>query len=271
MAAMRAPPMRPGMAAWRSASRVSSRSFRLRSGAVGSIYPTTCCHGTASSERQFSTYHFELAYENLGEVAGTDMYEYAKGNYCNEVTFDFQTASKATMRCNFVGTDCDAPTADRAVGADAGTPQVATAMYNTSVDMMRLRVTDIDELGLTTDIKSLSITVKNNVTAEKVLATLGGKYMNTGLLDVECDASLLFTSDGVIGAMRDNTTVTMEVGIRNDDGGFVFDIPAMTIEGGDKEFPINETVKISMKSMAFQHDTLGTSLSVSCFPYLPAA
>jgi hypothetical protein len=217
------------------------------------------------------TYHFELAYENLGDTPGVDKYEYAKGNFCNEITYDFQTANKATMRCNFVGTDCDAPTLTRATGASTAIPPIATGMYNTSVDFLRLRVTGADETGLTTDIKQMSVTVKNNVTAEKVLATLGGKYMNAGLFDVEVDASVLFTSSGVIDAMRANSTVTMEAAIRNDDGGFLLDIPAMTVEGGDKEFPVNQTVTISMKSMAFQHATLGTSLSVSCFPYLPSA
>jgi hypothetical protein len=217
------------------------------------------------------TYHFELAYENLGSTPGTDKYEYAKGNFANEITFDFQTASKATMKCSFVGTDCDAPTLTRATGAATPTPPIATGMFNTSADFMRLRVTDIDETGVTTDVQSMTLTVRNNVTPENVLGTLGGKYMNAGMLDVEADASVLFTDSAVIDAMRANTACTMEIGMRNDDGGFVFDVPAMTIEGGDKEFPVNQTVKISMKSMAYQHPTLGTSLSISTFPYLPSA
>lgn len=217
------------------------------------------------------TYHFELAYENLDVTPGADKYEYAKGNFANEVTFDFQVASKATMKCSFVGIDCTPPTTTRATGASTATPPVATTMYNTSADFMRLRVTKLDETGITTDVKSMSLTVRNNVTPEKVLGTLGGKYINAGMFDVEAEAQVLFTSSDVIDAMRNNTSVTMEVGVRNDDGGFVFDIPAMTVEGGDKEFPVNQTVIIGMKSMAFQHPTLSTSLAISTFPYLPSA
>lgn len=216
------------------------------------------------------TYQFELSYPNLG-VAGATEYEYAKGNFCNEITFDFQTANKATMKCNFVGTDCAPPTAARAVGADAPLKTIRTEMYNTSSDFIRLRATKYDETGVTTDFKSLSLSIKNNVTAEKVLGTLGGKYMNAGELDVEAEGDVLFTDDSILSAMRNNETLTMEVGVRNDDGGFVLDIPAMTIEGGDKSFPVNQTVTIKMKSVAFQDPTLGTSVSLSVFPYLPAA
>lgn len=217
------------------------------------------------------TYHFELGYENLGTNPGDDMYEYAEGNFCNEIVFDFQTANKATMKCNFVGLDTDVPTASRATGASTAIPPIATTMFNTSVDFMRLRVTEYDEDAMTTYVKSMSVTIRNNVTPEKVLATLGGVFINAGLFDVEVNASVLFTSAAVLTAMRNNATATMEVGVRNDDGGFVLDIPAMTLEGGDKDFAINETIKISMKTMAFQDPVLGSSASFSTFPYLPAA
>jgi hypothetical protein len=217
------------------------------------------------------TYQFELGYENLGTNPGDDMYEYAKGNFCNDFTFDFQTASKSTMKCSFVGIDCDPPTAVRATGAATPTPPIATAMFNTSVDFLRLRVTESDETALTSYISSMSISVKNNVTPEKVLGKLGGQFINAGLFDVEVDASVLFTDAKVLADMRNNATCTMEAAVRNNDGAIFFDIPAMTIEGGDKDFPVNQTVKISMKSMAFQHPTLGSSLGCSTFPYLPSA
>lgn len=217
------------------------------------------------------TYQFELGYENLQNPGPGDEYEYAKGNFLNDMTLDLTVASKATMKCNFVGTDTDPPTTSRATGAVTPTITLANGMFNTSVDFLRLRVTGYDESSLTADFKSLSLSVKNNVTPEKVLGTLGGKYMNAGLFDVEASGQVLFNDSDFLAAMRDNDTVTLEACIRNDDGAFVFDIPAMTLEGGDKEFPVNQTVSISMKSMAFQDPRLGCSLGVSIFPHLPDA
>jgi hypothetical protein len=148
---------------------------------------------------------------------------------------------------------------------------VPLTAINTSADFLRLRVTNTDETGVSTDFKSLTITIKNNVTPEKVLGTLGGKYMNAGMFEVEMGANVLFTSDDIVKAMRDNRTVTMEVGVRNEDGGFVLDIPAMTVEGGDKDFPVNQTVAIAAKTTAFQDPFFGYSASFSTFPYLPAS
>lgn len=217
------------------------------------------------------TFQFELGYENLQVPGPGDEYEYAVGNFVNEITFDFPVASKAVMKCSFVGLTTANPTVTRATGAATPIPIIAEKPMNTSVDMLRLRVTNVDETGITTDFKSMTLVIKNNVSPEKVLATLGGKYVNAGLFDVEITANVLFTSDLVIIAMRDNRQVTFDMCVRNDDGAFVFDVPAMTIEGGDKQFPINQTVSIQMKSMAFQDPLLGTSCSVSTFPYMPAS
>jgi len=214
------------------------------------------------------TYHFELGYENLAG-SGVDKYEYAEGNFANEIVFDLPVTSKGTMKCNFIGTDCLDPTLTRATGAATPIPAVGTVPINTSGDFVRLRVTDVDELGLTTDFKSLTLTIKNNVSPEKVLGTLGGKYMNAGLFDVEIDGQILFTDSGVLEAMRANETLTMEVCIRNEDGGFIFDVPSMCIEGGDKDFPVNQTVGIQMKALAFQDARFGSSISLSTFPYMP--
>ncbi len=215
------------------------------------------------------SFHLEAGYENLGPTPGDDMYEYAKGNFLNSITLEIPVAGKSTMKCSFVGTDCDEPTGTRATGASTATPCVATTLYNTSADMVRLRVTDIDQDGIATDFKSLNIMIGNSVTPEKVIGTLGGKYMNAGMFDVEMTGQVLFTSAEVIAAMRNNETVTMEVCLRNDDGGFILDIPAMTIEGGDKEFPVGQTITVALKAIAFQDPLFGYSLSISTFPHLP--
>lgn len=218
-----------------------------------------------------TTFQFELGYENLQNPGPGDEYEYATGNFANELTFDFPLANKGTIKASFVGLTTANPTVTRAT--NAGTPKVsvATGAVNTVSDFMRLRITNVDETGLTTDFKSLTMTVRNNVTPEKVLGTLGGKYVNAGMLDVEITANVVFTSSDVIKAIRDNRTVTMEVGFRNDDGGFVFDVPAMCIGEGDKDFPVNQSVSINLKSYAFQDPVLGSSVSLSTFPYLPAS
>lgn len=216
------------------------------------------------------SFQFEGAYPDLGGI-GTDGYEYSIGNYCNEMSIDLPLADKAMITFGFIGTDTEAATTTRKSGADTPILPKQTVAFNTSSDVGRLRVTEVDETGLSTYFKKLTLTLKNNVSPEKVIGVLGAAFMNTGNFEVDVDAQMLFTNTDVTAAIRNNTTVTIDFSIRNDDGGLFVDLPAVTLGGGDKEFPENETVLINTPAMAFEDPTLGTSIGISVFGYLPAA
>lgn len=214
------------------------------------------------------SYQFEGAYPDL-EAVGTPAYEYALGNYCNEIAIKLELASKATMTFGFIGTDTESPATTQKDNADTPLSPIQTVAFNTSSDIARMRVTETDETGLTTYFKSLTLTLKNNVSPEKVLANLGAVFMNIGNFDVDIEAKALFTSAAVPAAIRNNTTVAMDFSLRNEDGAIFFDIPAMTLGGGDKEFPENETVLINIPAKAFEDTLLGTSIGISFLPYVP--
>ncbi len=218
-------------------------------------------------ERSFT---FEAAWSGLGS-GGADEYEYAKGNFCNELTFDLPLTDKAGLNPAFIGTDTDAPTASRKTGASTPKASVQSTAFNTTADIARLRVTQVDETGLTTDFKSLTLTLNNNVSPEKVLSVLGARFMNAGIFEVDMETQVLFSDGDVLAAIRANTTVTMDFSLQNSDGGFFVDIPAMTLGDGSKDLPINETVLLNITATAFIDPTLGTSLGVSIFPWLPSA
>jgi len=218
-------------------------------------------------ERSFT---FEGAYPDL-EAVGTDAYEYSKGNYCNQMTVDLPLADKAGMTFGFVGTDTDPATTTRKTGADTPLEPIQVVAFNTTSDIARLRITQTDETGLSTYFKNVTLTVNNNVTPEKVLGNLGAAFMNTGNLEIDFESTLLFTDKAITSAIRNNTTVTLDFSLNNDDGGMFFDIPSCTIGGGDKEYPENESVTVNTPIMAFKDTTLGYSMSISLFGYLPSA
>lgn len=215
-----------------------------------------------------TSYQFEGVYPNLG-TAGATEYEYPLGNLCNEVTLNLPLTDKATMSLGFIGTDTEPPTTVRKAGADDAREPSKTAALNTSSDIGRLRVQQVDETGLTTDFKSISLTILNNVSPEKVIGVLGARYMNTGNFQVSLDAEVLFTSGNVTEAVRNNTTVTMDFVITNDDGAVAIDIPSLTLGGGGKSFPLNESVLMSVTGQAFKDETLNTSIGVSLFAIVP--
>tara|TARA_R110000764_G_scaffold36736_2_gene81965 strand:+ start:269 stop:1786 length:1518 start_codon:yes stop_codon:yes gene_type:complete len=218
-------------------------------------------------ERSFT---FELAYDDLQEPTGTgDEYEYAKGNLCNELTINSPGQDKATLGFGFTGTTTDDITTTRLSNSANAVEPVQTAAFNTAASFARLNLTDTSEVSLGACFKSLTLTLSNEVSPEKCLGTLGASFMNTGNFLVSLDAELLFTDSDLAQAVKDNQTVTMDFLLENDDGAISVDLPSMTLGGGAKTYPVNESIKISVTGGAFADATLDTSIGITEFPYFP--
>lgn len=211
---------------------------------------------------------FELESPNLGS-GGSDMYEYAMGNYHDTVSINIPLTEKATVTYGFVGTDTTDPTASRATNAANAKLPSETAAFGTSSDLARLVAHKVDETGITTDFKSMTVTLSNNVSPEKVLGNLGARYMNAGNFEADIETQVLFTDPAVPAAVRANTTLGLYFALRNEDGGVMCDFPSGTFDGGNREFPVNQTVTMNTTFAGFEDPALGYSFSVSLFPVLP--
>lgn len=247
-----------------SAENGAGLSIDLFFGRFGRNVPVT---DTAFIER---TYSFELELPNLGNPSG-DEYEYSVGNGCDSLAINLPLTDKATMTLGFVGTDTRVPSATREAGPSSALVPVQTAAFNTSSDIARLRIQELDETGITTCFKSVTLTLNNTISPEKCLGTLGAVFLNNGNFLVDLEAQILFTDSRVASAVRENRTVTFEFVIQNDDGAIHINIPAMTLGGGGKEFPINESVLINVEGEAFLDPVLQTSIGISLFPFLPTS
>lgn len=219
---------------------------------------------TSSGEYLERSFQFEAAFPNL-DTGGGAKYAYAKGNFCDEVQFQLPLTDKAVATFGFIGTDTDNPVAagSRKAGASSAENPTDVAAFNTSSDIARLRVTDTDEAGLTTDFKDLTLTLRNNVSPEKVLGTLGAAYINTGNFEVDFETQVVFTNSEVIDRIRDNTSVTLDFILKNADGVIAVDIPSLSLGDGSYDFPINESVLLNTTGTAEEDGTFGTSIGVS--------
>jgi len=223
---------------------------------------------TSSDEFLERSFQYELAYPDL-ESVGTDRYEYAKGNFINTMALSMPLADKASVSFASIGTDAEPPVLARETNAETAIEPSRTGAFNTTSDCTRLRIAELDESGIYTDFKSLTVTFGNNVSPEKILCNLGAKFMNFGNFQVDVEAQLIFSDARIASAVRENRTLSMDFGLKNDDGAMFIDIPAMTLGGGDKEFPVNETVLINTTGEAFADPTLNTSIGISLFPIVP--
>ena len=214
-------------------------------------------------ERSFT---MEAEYPGLKTGTTATPYRYSLGNFCNTVGFSLPLNDRATASFSFIGTDTGSPVAARKSGASTAAAPRQTARFNTTSDIARLRLADVDEAGLSTDFKSLSLTLGNNVSAENVLGTLGAKFINFGNFDVGIESQMLFTDGALLAAIRDNDTLSMDFILKGDDGAIAVDIPSLTLGGGGLDYPINESVLVNATAAAFEDATLGTSLGISIIP-----
>lgn len=214
------------------------------------------------------SYTFELAYPDL-DTGPTDAYQYSVGNMANEVAVSLPLADKAGISFAFVGTDTQSPTTTRATNAASPIQPLQTSAYNTSADVLRLRIQDADENGLTTCFKDVTVTIGNAVSPEKCIGTLGATYVNQGLFTVDLEGEILFTSIEVAEAVRTNATVSLDLLVKNDDGAISIDVPSMTLGDGSPSFPVNESVRMSLSGSAFRDAFFGTSVGISTFPIVP--
>lgn len=220
---------------------------------------------TDSAEFLEVSHTVEATFTDLDSV-GTDEYEYAHGNYVNTFAMNVPLTEKATVTVNMFGTDATPPSTTRLTGASSAAEPNGTEAYNTSLDAARFRVQNVDDTGLTTDITSATITINNNVSGEKVIGFAGSKYINYGNVDVDVELQAVFSNGDVISAVRNNTTVTADFIMANNDGVVVIDIPSMKLGGGDREFPENASVLVNLTGQAFEDATLGTSIGISIMP-----
>lgn len=254
-------------------------------GAGGSEIPTDLLFGrfirnvpVTSSEYLQRTYQFEGGYDNLYEtdpptpVANPDGFEYVIGNYANEMTWEMPLRDKSTITFGFIALNADDLVDNSGRKTNAATPitPLQTGAFNTSADFARLRLSDVDYSGLSTDFKDMTITINNNVTPEDVLGRRGHRFINIGNFDVDVETEALFTNPLVPARIKNNTTASFDWIMRNDDGALVADIPSCTVGNGGKSFPVNESVKISLEIQAHVDSFFGTSLSISLFPATPA-
>ena len=216
------------------------------------------------------SYQFEAALPGL-DAGDLTMYEYSLGNLANSMAIALPLADKASVTFGFIGTDTDVPVSAGSRASGASTPTVVrqSGAYNTSADILRLRILQLDETGITTCFKDVTLTLNNSVSPEKCLGTLGALFMNTGNFEVDMEGQILFTDVAVASAVRNNETVTMDILLTNDDGAISIDLPALTLGGGDKEFPVNESVLMNLSGETFGDPTLDTSIGISLFPVVP--
>lgn len=212
------------------------------------------------------SYQFERSLSTAG-------YEYVKGCVGNTFTLNMTTADKVNADIAFVGTDAEAvEVAQRKAGTFPDIATSATA-FNTSSDFSRIRLADQDTLGtpLVAYMTEFNLTINNNVSPAKAIATLGAFDMNVGDFVAEGNVTAYFADVDAINAVRNNADVSMDFCIAKENAGWVFDLPLLTLGEGRLNVEKDAAVTIPMSIGGARDPHLNTTLQAVYFPYLPTA
>lgn len=213
------------------------------------------------------SYQFEVVFPDLGG-AGTDEYEYAIGNVPNEMSLDIPLADKAGVTWGFVGTSVDNITGTRKTNAATAVDPLRTTALNTSSNIASIS-TDVISLVSNVCFKGMTLAIKNNVSPEECLGTLGASFVNSGLFEVSLEGQMLFTDKAIVNAVKNNTTVTFATILANEDGAIGIDIPTMTFGDGSREFPVDQSVLVSITGETFKGDVFDHEIGITLFANVP--
>ena len=222
------------------------------------------CRNVSVDSPDFSVNHMmiEVGYD----LPGGRAYEYADVAVMNTVGISLPLTDKSTLEIATVSKDIQPATTTRRVGT--WVDLTANELFNTSDDLGRLRLNDIDGNGLTTYFTECTVNVNNNVNPKNILGVLGAADILYGNFEVNDSMTTLFTDLKVTQALRDNTTASLELVLQNNDGAMLIDQPELTLGGGEKSFPVNDAVEIGLTNDVFG-SRFGYTQSVSMFRYVP--
>lgn len=143
-----------------------------------------------------------------------------------------------------------------------------TAGFSTSANLASI-TTDVTSLASEVCFKSLTLAILNNASPEYCLGTYGATFINAGLFQADVEGQMLFTNKSIVNAIRNNTTVTLAFKLANEDGVAFLDIPSMTLGGGGREFPVDQSVLVNITGASFTSNTFGYDLGISLIPAAP--
>lgn len=209
----------------------------------------------------------------LGKDDDGDMAEYLPGAVANEWTIDMKQADKITTDISFVATDNEQRTG--LDGLKGGTrPNVASGeCFNTTSDFARIKLAKVNAadaapVPLFAFATEMQLSVKNNVTPNKAIGTLGAFDVSAGTFEVGGKLTAYFSDVNAVKAVRENADVTIDIAIAKNNAGMVFDIPLIALGDGRLSIEQDKAVVLPLEMNAAE-SKFNHTLLVNVFPYLP--
>lgn len=216
------------------------------------------------------TYHVERTLDNDDD--GT-MSEYLVGAVPNEFTMTVSQADKVTIDMSFVALDNEQRTGVE--GLKDGTRPILppSDAFNTSTDFTRIKLAPVDletanPKPLFAYATEMTLTINNNVSANKAIGVLGGFDTTAGTFEVGGSMTVYFADIKAVRAVRENADITLDAALVKNNEGMVFDIPLLSLGDGRLSVEQDQPITLPLENNAAE-SKFGHTLLFNNFAYLP--
>jgi len=206
--------------------------------------------------------------------------EYLKGAIPSEFTVNIPTANLANFDLSFM-----AISHEQRLGSEGPLQSsVVTAqradVYNTSSDFSRIKMSSVSDTNeaptaLFAFITEATITINNNLSANKAVGVLGAFDVTAGTFQVSGNITAYFSNVTAIQAVRNNADITLDMAIVKDNQGIVIDIPLVSLGDGRLNVEQDQPITLPLSMDAATAEDIATGMDhtmlLTFFGYLPSA
>lgn len=198
-------------------------------------------------------------------------YEYLTGQTPDQMKLTLATQAIATYSMTYMGKAGQVQTS-RVSGA-TDIPAPSTDVLNTSSNVGRIGFNGTEVTG-PNYIMSAEIDINNNLRRQNAIGSIGAVGTGNGEFSVTGTLDTYFGDPSIYQAVINNTATSCDFRVGRADGNrstYVFDLPRIKLSGGSPEVGgKNQDVSIKATFQAYRHPTLGYTISIGRFWYLPS-
>lgn len=211
----------------------------------------------------------------LGQDAAGTMSEYLIGAVANEFTLNVAQADKVTVDMTFMAIDHQQRDGTQGVKNGSRPALAVEDAFNTSSDFSRIKLsavsdTNSDPVALFAFATDLTLTINNNVSANKAIGTLGAIDTSAGTFEVGGSITAYFSDINAVRAVRNNADITLDFIMVKNGAALLFDIPLLALGNGRLNVEQDQAVTLPLDTSAAE-SKFGNTLLVQVFPYLPTS
>lgn len=209
----------------------------------------------------------------LGNDGDGNQAQYLEGAVPNMFTLNIPGQNKVTADVTFVALNEAFRTGLQGLKPGSRVTSLGEAAYNTSIGVIRQRLTILDPNTLNPTSLYAYITegtavINNNVSVDKAVGVFGGFDTSLGNFEVSGSVTAYFSSVTAVSAIRNNADVTLDFIMAQKNGAIIYDLPLLSLGGGRLTIEKSRPVMLPLTTNGAENEA-GYTLSMTFLDYVP--